>query len=319
MRKRSATLFAFCLYLTLTAHGVASVSEEDVAPEKIERKKHPTPVGCTVTKDPNFNIVSDTLNESTSNGAFSDANANFSIGTGFSAVTPEQDARYMELASKESRTAEEDAELENMVREAARANGYVLKAYHGTGSDRFNVFKYGRAGIYTTPDIDTARTYGDNLLSLYANTNGKQLVVDAKGAMHYEIPIIFIGIDLSEYPYYRNRDTISTDELSNLAFRSLGYDSVVIENVSDDSFIGAGNGKLSTDIVFKDSAQVKSADTVTYNDDREIIPLSERFNSDIGDIRYSLGSGIDRKSDYGYNYFDTSVPITGKKEAVLIP
>lgn len=55
------------------------------------------------------------------NAAGTATGSNFSIGTGISPVTPEQDARYMELAAKANRTADEDAELENMVREAAKA------------------------------------------------------------------------------------------------------------------------------------------------------------------------------------------------------
>lgn len=175
----------------------------------------------------------------------------------------------------------------------------MLKTYHGTGSERFRVFKYGRAGIFTTPDMDVAKTYGNTLYSLYANTGGKQLVVDAEGAVHNEIPVETVGLDLSEYPYFRNRKSISTDELCNLAFRSFGYDSVVIRNVSDDSFIGAGNGALTTDIVFKAPSQVKSADSIVYSEDGNVVPLSDRFRSDRtgaeawknDDVNYSIGTG----------------------------
>ena len=39
--------------------------------------------------------------------------------------------------------------------------------------------------------------------------------------------------------------------------------------------------------VVRKSNQVKSADAVVYDDNGKVIPLSERFNSGKGDIRYS--------------------------------
>lgn len=51
-------------------------------------------------------------------------------------VTPEENARYMELAKD---PAKNEAELQRMVEEAAREAGYTVKAYHQTGAD-FTVF-----------------------------------------------------------------------------------------------------------------------------------------------------------------------------------
>ncbi|WP_330227607.1 hypothetical protein [Ruminococcus sp.] len=47
-------------------------------------------------------------------------------------------------------------------------------------------------------------------------------------------------------------------------------------------------------VVF-DSAQVKSADPVTYDNDGNVIPLSERFNDSEQDIRYK---GRDSRYDF---------------------
>ena len=40
--------------------------------------------------------------------------------------------------------------------------------------------------------------------------------------------------------------------------------------------------------VIRNSAQIKSADAVTYDDNGKVIPLSERFNSENDDIRYQM-------------------------------
>lgn len=47
-------------------------------------------------------------------------------------------------------------------------------------------------------------------------------------------------------------------------------------------------GKFSNIILALDSNQLKSADAVTYDDNGNVIPLSERFNAESSDIRYSF-------------------------------
>lgn len=48
----------------------------------------------------------------------------------------------------------------------------------------------------------------------------------------------------------------------------------------------------SDEVVVKDTSQIKSADPVTYDDDGNVIPLSERFNEESDDIRYSVDPAI---------------------------
>ena len=63
--------------------------------------------------------------------------------------------------------------------------------------------------------------------------------------------------------------------------RDNGYDSMYL-------FIDAGsNGRQTDALIVLDENQVKSANTVTYDDDGNVIPLSERFNSGNNDIRFS--------------------------------
>lgn len=56
---------------------------------------------------------------------------------------------------------------------------------------------------------------------------------------------------------------------------------------------GRNRGKVETEIIVKNPENIKSADPVTYDDNGNVIPLSERFKSDNNDIRYSLKSEID--------------------------
>ena len=45
------------------------------------------------------------------------------------------------------------------------------------------------------------------------------------------------------------------------------------------------------------SAQIKSADPVTYDDNGSVIPLTERFNEENEDIRYSLRDPVAAKAN----------------------
>lgn len=82
---------------------------------------------------------------------------------------------------------------------------------------------------------------------------------------------------------YIIEQSIDIDNLYPEAFKH-GYDAVIVENVKE----GVGGG-VAADVVLKDGGkQMKSADPITYDNDGNVIPLSERFNSKNNDIRYSL-------------------------------
>lgn len=68
--------------------------------------------------------------------------------------------------------------------------------------------------------------------------------------------------------------------------KTVGYDGVIIRNLKDSGGETPYNHPGDVYIYFNSSA-VKSADTVTYNDDGEVIPLNERFWDSKEDIRYS--------------------------------
>lgn len=208
-------------------------------------------------------------------------------------VTSAEDEAYLSAAR-----SGDIATAQRMVDEAARKAGYTRRIYHGTGNGNdIHVFKFGRAGIYTTDDKDIARTYGSSVYDLYGKEGTKVLNVDAGEYGHFGIPADRIPLDFSEYPLLRGKDRYSTDDISRIAFVE-GYDVVIIKNVYDDESAFSPNAthKTGTDIVYKDPNQIKSAEPIVRDDNGEIIPLTERFNPEEDDIRWSVTSGTDQTS-----------------------
>lgn len=115
--------------------------------------------------------------------------------------------------------------------------------------------------------IDKVKDIG--AYSLYGNVGDKPLVVDADGRDWLLLKVPEIGDDK-----YHSTDIVAEWAKNN------DYSSVIVKNVYD-------GGERADDYVFFNSNQVKSADPVTYDDDGNVIPLSERFNIKHKDIRRS--------------------------------
>lgn len=85
---------------------------------------------------------------------------------------------------------------------------------------------------------------------------------------------------------------LSARDVSNYAKQS-GYDGVIFKNLKDN---GGRNSNVSLDTVSDvyiafNPNNVKSADAITYDNNGEVIQLSERFNSSENDIRYNMRGG----------------------------
>ena len=121
-------------------------------------------------------------------------------------------------------------------------------------------------------ESDTAGIY-----SFYANLDG-MLDIDGEGENWNHIDGSKIGKDKD----VKTRDVA-------LYAKENGYTGVIIRNIYDS---GGQTGYYEPGdiyIFFEPASQVKSADTVTYDDNNEVIPLSERFNEENNDIRWSVG------------------------------
>jgi len=87
---------------------------------------------------------------------------------------------------------------------------------------------------------------------------------------------------------------LSTREVSKYA-KQAGYDGVIFKNLKDN---GGRNSNVSLDTVSDvyiafNPNNVKSADAITYDNNGKVIPLSERFDGNEDDIRYSLDEDYD--------------------------
>ena len=103
---------------------------------------------------------------------------------------------------------------------------------------------------------------------LYGNLGNNPFTVDANGAQFWAVKVPEMGDG-----YY------GTDAICKWALEH-GYTSVIMKNIYD-------YGDKADNYVFFGSSQIKSADPVTYDDSGNVIPLSERFNAEDEDIRYS--------------------------------
>lgn len=132
------------------------------------------------------------------------------------------------------------------------------------------------AGNINSPEalknaMDATHSIGS--YDLYGNLGSNPFEFDANGAQFWALKVPQIGDD-----YY------STDTVSKWALEH-GYTSVIMHNIYD-------YGDKADNYVFFDSSQLKSADNVTYDDNDNVIPPSERF-SESKDIRYSYAEEED--------------------------
>ena len=104
---------------------------------------------------------------------------------------------------------------------------------------------------------------------LYGDIGDNPLEFDANGSQFWALKVPQMGDD-----EYHGTDAVSKWALEN------GYTSVIMHNIYD-------YGNKADNYVFFSSNQLKSADPVTYDDNGNVIPLTERFNKENEDIRYS--------------------------------
>lgn len=221
-----------------------------------------------------------------------------------SRVTPAQDRAYNSLAEKYksgTATKEETAELDRMVREAAKKAGYSVKGYHGTPNGTFTKF---RDWSYFTDN----KEYADRYQNQGASSNGYKNTAD--NPMTYSVyldPSNIFDTRKSKdrkifedefYGQWGNGTPLSDKGLPDWTdgddliefFEDKGYDYDAFY-LDEGATGGYGNDvqDRGVSIIVKKSSQVKSADPVTYDNNGNIIPLSERFNSEKDDIRFSRG------------------------------
>lgn len=231
-------------------------------------------------------------------------------------ISPEQDQEF--------RKSYEDGDVAKaieMLDAAAIAAGYDTKAFHGTEKG-FNVFQadYRTGGNFFTPQEDAAKAYADAqssgnggvVIPVYLNL-GKTFEIDAKGSQWDEVPVewevdsreddydeFFDSYGDAEREALKHPDAVisssgisDTNDIAKRA-KNDGYDSVIIRNVYDPG--DSSFDSMQDDIVIFTPSRIKSAEPFTFDDDGELIPLSQRFNPESDDIRFRVTS----RQDDGY-------------------
>lgn len=178
---------------------------------------------------------------------------------------------------------------QQMVDEAAKAAGYTIgPVYHGTQSVK-RFYKFAgtwnyrfpaeKGTTYFTNNKDVAAGYGVRVVDAYLRMINP-LEVDAKG-QHWTI----------------------TSPSALVKAKRDGNDGVIIRNVRD---VPAGVPDQVADVyVTFNPSQIKSADPVTYDDNGNVIPLSQRFDSRSEDIR-------NPRQLMGININDSTQDFTGQ-------
>ena len=198
---------------------------------------------------------------------------------------------------------------QKMVDEAAKKAGYNSPVlYHGSPSFGFTQIytkkSNDRISFFATDSMQTAGTYsgtstvrniGDTsesslgMYQFYANTDG-MVEFDAKGAESNHIALGQAEKDYNDFVYGSSWYSFATAKQLAKYAKQKGYTGVIIKNVVD-----AANPQsrktlspANVYIFFSPQSQLKSADPVTYDDNGNVIPLSERFQTTSPDIRYSI-------------------------------
>ena len=197
--------------------------------------------------------------------------------------------------------AANEAMPDSLLREGKAINkgeeqeGALIKVYHGSGAKGFYEFKLHDGalgkGIYVSSNWDEAVGYAMDKLGVEENEDGYYVWNGEK----------FDGIG-------------SIGE----ALESEGYVRAFYANVTDDNDISSSSVYWEDVIALvRDKNMLKSADPVTYDDNGNVIPLSQRFNTKKNDIRYAISD--DEIANYANVFgegekadFDTSENV-GKK------
>ena len=124
---------------------------------------------------------------------------------------------------------------------------------------------------------------------------GRSFVIEGNGANWNQLD----GRKIGRYGPVTTRDVVEYASQK-------GYDSVTFKNIVDKGDISEGVGE-STVYAFLRQGALKSADPVTYDDNGNVIPLSERFNAEENDIRYSYTPKEERNAELLKQYEDGNI------------
>ena len=202
----------------------------------------------------------------------------------------ERDSDYLDAVNRgDMETAQrmvDEAAWEAGYRTHSMKDGSPSKVFHGTQA-KFTVFshdaktvhgKYFGKGFYFT-DSEKAAEFFAGKGTYYYNPE------TADFDLEKEAYVMGVYLDMGRCMSVNAQHFKSLSEVERVAYNAFSKnpdcDGLVVYNIKD------GTDDLSTVYVVKNSNQVKSADPVTYDDNGDVIPLTERFDPENNDIRYS--------------------------------
>lgn len=198
------------------------------------------------------------------------------------------DARHAELAAKyvaETITQDELDEAQALVDKAAKAAGYDVEAYHATRSNkRFTVFRKGDIGFHFGTEYQALDRPKIKQLGRY-KLRGNFVGLDDQQSYWGDAQEVADALVKWDYfseeqmqPWLSEDGTIAS--LKQFLSEN-GIDGFVYENVVEDV------GSFDPSYVVIDPSNIKSAEPFTFDNDYNLIPLSERFRADSPDIRHN--------------------------------
>ncbi|MBR7011069.1 MAG: hypothetical protein IKI02_09205 [Oscillospiraceae bacterium] len=206
------------------------------------------------------------------------------------------DQEYNRYLAKGNRRA-----IKQMVKTAAERAGYDMELYHGSKKGGgFTVFKDWQ---YFTPNKAYAERYmeRDNPDSLYHVYVKSERMFDTRRPECREIfEQMRAEYGLSELQENGLPDWTDGYDISDfIEENGLDFDGVVLDEGGDLTEDGPVSRGVS--YIIRNSEQVKSAEPVTYDENENVIPISERFRTDRSgeeawknrDIRFSPSEDAD--------------------------
>ena len=288
---------------TKVVNATSSLNEKQTAPRLVEYSL-PQIVSFVKSKDLLRYLPDEMLNDEQKTAKWE------AISETIKKTNNKNDEHYFEFIKNGNLDA-----AKKMVDEAAKKAGYTVNGYHGTGAD-FNIFseeKIGGRNVWGKGFyFGTNKSIADDYASWRASKGGKYRIVSAKLKMNN--PFIPYKSDLGTAKEILDRwfpdmwkgtkelgigyinGKLEHSPLDLLQFIS-EHNNIEIKDVLQE--YGYDSIKDGGEIVVFESNQIKSADPVTYDDNGNVIPLSERFDEGNADIRWS--EDLSGESEYEFS------------------
>lgn len=197
-------------------------------------------------------------------------------------LEPVSDSAYMKAVERGDTES-----AQRMVDEAAKKAGYTVKMYHG--SKRGGGFTVFRDWSYFTKSKKYAQRYTEsgNDKSLYSAYVKIENAFDTrKAADRYLFDEIRQEYGMGEIQDTGLPDwTDGYDIADYIDENGLNYDAIILDEGGD--LVDGKPISRGLSYVIRNSNNIKSAEPITYDNNGNVIPLSERFKDNNPDIRYS--------------------------------